>query len=138
MPRVNSAGLQPSSPDLLRADAQWHVYWATVLNGATSGPPNPNIRRGLFRLWLVLSVLWLIGVGFAYRPPTCRYSPPDSLVCAVGPHDLRQCIGFIYERAVLHSIPARLSAGQEGLQWHNLTNAQQTFAIYSWRTPEGN
>jgi hypothetical protein len=38
---------------------------------------------------------------------------------------------------VLNSIPARLTAGQEGLPWHDLTNAQQTFAIYSWRTPEG-
>lgn len=113
------------------------MYRADVLTGATSRPPNPNIRRGLFRLWLVLSVLWLIGVGFAYRPPACRYTPPDSSVRAVSPHDLRQCIGFIYERAVLHSIPARLAAGQEGLPWHDLTNAQQTFAIYSWRTPEG-
>jgi hypothetical protein len=113
------------------------VYRADVLTGATSRPPNPNIRRGLFRLWLVLSVLWLIGVGFVYRPPACRYTPPDSSVRAVGPHDLRQCIGFIYERAVLHSIPARLTAGQEGLQWGDLTKAQQTFTIYSWRTPEG-
>jgi hypothetical protein len=107
------------------------------LTGATSRPPNPNIGRGLFRLWLVLSVLWLIGVGFAYRPPACRYTPPDSFVRAVGPHDLRECIGFISERAALHSIPARLPAGQEGLPWDDLTKAQQTFAIYSWRTPEG-
>jgi hypothetical protein len=96
-----------------------------------------NIGRGLFRLCLALSFLWLIGASFAYRPPACRHTPPGSLVRAVGPNDLRQCIRFVYERATLDGIPARLPTGQEGLDWADLTNAQQSFAIYSWRTSEG-
>jgi hypothetical protein len=89
----------------LRADQACPEDYAAIRGRLTIG-------RGLFRLWLVASVLWLIGVGAAYRPEACR-DVPDG------------CLAFLYEEATLDSVPKLLPLGQEGLWWDDLTQVQQ-------------
>jgi hypothetical protein len=80
-----------------------------------------NISRGLLRLWVVLSVLWILGASLAYRPQpaACQY-------LALAP-----CILHLYEAATLDKIPVDLPEGQTGVQWDALTPVQQMF-VSSW------
>jgi hypothetical protein len=84
-----------------------------------------NISRGLIRLWVVLSVLWILGASLAYRPnpATCQY-----LVLA-------PCILHLYEAATLEKIPVDLPEGQTGIRWDALTPVQQMF-VSSWFSAE--
>jgi hypothetical protein len=89
-----------------------------------------NIGRGLFRLWLVLSVFWLIAVCLVHRPPACRYTAPGSPIQSLAPHDLFHCLSFLYWGAMLDKVAVLQPAAQEGLRWDDLTEGQRTYAIY--------
>jgi hypothetical protein len=63
-----------------------------------------RVGRGLFRLWLVLSVLWVAGVGYL----TWKDYPDDRVrVCEQG-EPARGCLppGFVIDRDPLWADPA--------------------------------
>ena len=46
-------------------------------------PRTANWRRGLFRLWVVFSIGWIIGIGWSHR-----------LDCAFGQYSAPWCVGY--------------------------------------------
>jgi len=91
-------------------------------------PKHPfNIGRGLFRIWAVLSLLWVLGAGAVYRP--------ERFICQFEP--LFACILHLYEATMLNTIPVDLPEGNGGLRWDALTRIQQTL-VDSWFRAEQN
>jgi len=82
-----------------------------------------RIGHGLFRLWLVLSVLWMFGVGTVYWPQAREFHWPPSA-------SLLRALITKYEDATVDSIPVYRPKGQEGIRWDTLTDAQQRAAQY--------
>jgi hypothetical protein len=110
---------------------------AATVEGNEARRRRLNIRRGFLRLWLVLSVLWLIGVSVVYRPSACDYTPPGSPVQSLAPHDLYHCLFFLYWGAGLDKVAVLAPTAQEGLRWDDLTLGQRNFVIYRvWDTVE--
>jgi hypothetical protein len=51
-----------------------------------------NFRRGLFRLWVVLSTGWIIGIGWSSR-----------IDCAFGGYSAPWCVGYGHDPYALES-----------------------------------
>lgn len=68
-----------------------------------------RVGRGFFRLWLVLSVLWLFAAG------ATRF---DRLLS-------------LYESATFNIVPVAQPQGTYGVQWNALTSTQKTF-VSNW------
>jgi hypothetical protein len=86
-------------------------------------PTKLRLGRGLFRLWAVLSLLWIVGISTVYWPGARAFYWPPSAEPA------RSMI-FNYETATLDIIPVVLPLGQEGIRWENLSAAEQNAADY--------
>jgi len=82
-----------------------------------------TFRRGLIRLWAILSVLWVLGRGAMYWPQTGFYWPPSV--------DLLNALIFNYEAGRFDRVPVALPQRQEGIHWETLTAVQQAVARYS-------
>src|SRR5262245_7481619 len=46
-----------------------------------------NLKRGLLRLWIIATVLWLAGFVWYFWTHLCIYSTDNRLMCLVGEDD---------------------------------------------------
>jgi len=76
-------------------------------------PRRLRLGRGLFRLWVILSLLWIAGISTTVYRPAARN------------------LLFNYETGTLDTVPVILPRGQEGIHWRDLSEAQQYAVEYS-------
>lgn len=74
-------------------------------------PGRLRLGRGLFRLWAILSLLWMLGTSTVYWPEAREFY-------------------FNYETAMLDIVPVVLPRGQEGIRRETLTATQQNAVDY--------
>jgi hypothetical protein len=74
-----------------------------------------NISRGFFRIWIVLSLGWVLGV--AMINPFWKF----------GCNQVVNCLLDAWEEANLQTVPMILPPNQKGLTVYDLTSAQQRF-----------
>jgi hypothetical protein len=80
-----------------------------------------NWARGLFRLWLVLSLLWIGAVAWIERDGLCWASPGERRVearTAVGPLVLARIDETLLEGTFNSLIDCLPSRGRASIWWH--------------------
>lgn len=83
-----------------------------------------NLGRGLLRLWIALSALWIVAASGYYLWPRTDEHCKHSFNRNVG------CWGFLYRGYTLVSVPVFLPDRAQGIAWEELTPLQQTVGAW--------